>query len=416
VQRVPSSPRPGWRDTIAHQGLVFSETTDPATGISTSYWNEFACYELTMDEVDLLERTSENLHMMAKDAAGFLAEESLKPGSPFNLGIPREAIEYATVSLDRDDPSLYSRFDLIYSGNDGRPPRMLEYNADTPTGLVEAALIQWYWHEDVHLKAGVTGIDQWNGIHEELIAQWGRIDDHLGRLHGLRPHMYHFAYTDADDSGEDLMTTGYLMDTAIQAGLTSTLVEMKQLGLDRETARFTDGKNRHLEAIFKLYPWEEMMFEEFGPAICALKPDYWFQPAWTMFLSTKALSAALWHLYPNHPNLIPTYMYPDEARARHDTMGMSEYAIKPLHAREGANIELHGEGRHIVQPGGWGIEGYVIQEFCKLPDFTGSDHLHNRPVLGTWMVGNECYGLGIRESDGPITDYYCRFVPNRIRL
>ena len=203
MQRIPSSPRPGWRDTIAHQGLVFSETTDPATGISTSYWNEFACYELTMDEVDLLERTSENLHMMAKDAAGFLAEESLKPGSPFNLGIPREAIEYATVSLDRDDPSLYSRFDLIYSGNDGRPPRMLEYNADTPTGLVEAALIQWYWHEDVHLKAGVTGIDQWNGIHEELIAQWGRIDDHLGRLHGLRPHMYHFAYTDADDSGED---------------------------------------------------------------------------------------------------------------------------------------------------------------------------------------------------------------------
>ena len=93
MQRVPSSPRPGWRDTIARQGLVFSETTDPATGINTSYWNEFACYELTMDEVDLLERTSENLHMMAKDAAGFLAEESLKPGSPFNLGIPREASE-----------------------------------------------------------------------------------------------------------------------------------------------------------------------------------------------------------------------------------------------------------------------------------------------------------------------------------
>jgi len=89
---------------------------------------------------------------------------------------------------------------------------------------------------------------------------------------------------------------------------------------------------------------------------------------------------------------------------------------KPPPAREGANIELHGEGRHIVQPGGWGIEGYVIQEFCKLPDFTGSDHLHNRPVLGTWMVGDECYGLGIRESDGPITDSYCRFVPNRIRL
>ena len=174
------SPREGWRDTVARQGLVFCDTTDPRTGVTTSYWNEQACYELTMTEVDLLEMASENLHLMARDAAGFLAEESLKPGSPFNLGIPPEAIEYARASLERDDPSFYSRFDLIYSGSDGNPPRMLEYNADTPTGLLEAALIQWYWHEDVHLKAGLTGFDQWNGLHEELIAQWRRIDDHLG--------------------------------------------------------------------------------------------------------------------------------------------------------------------------------------------------------------------------------------------
>ena len=111
------SPREGWRDTVALQGLVFSDTTDPRTGLTTSYWNEQACYELTMTEVDLLEMASENLHLMAKDAAGFLAEESLKPDSPFNLGIPPEAIEYARASLERDDPSLYSRFDLIYSGS-----------------------------------------------------------------------------------------------------------------------------------------------------------------------------------------------------------------------------------------------------------------------------------------------------------
>ena len=414
------APRPGWQETVARQGLVFDKTVNEVTGTISHYWNESACYELTVGEVNLLEGVSENLHRMSKDAAAFLAEESLKPDSVFNLGIPREAIEYAAESLRRGDPSFYSRFDLVYSGNDGRPPKMLEYNADTPTGLIEASLIQWYWHEDMHLKGGSAllepGLDQWNGLHEELIEQWKRIDDHLGRLHGVRPHMYHFGYTDADDSGEDLMTVGYIMDTAVQAGLTGKLVEMKQIGYDRATSRFTDGENRHLEAIFKLYPWEDMMFEEFGPCIARTRPDYWFQPAWTMFLSTKALSAALWHLYPNHANLIPTYMYPDDARARHDTMGMPEYVIKPLHAREGANIELHGEGRHIVQPGGWGVEGYVIQEFCKLPDFPGSDHPHNRPVLGTWMVGEECYGLGIRESDGPITDYYCRFVPNRIRL
>ena len=365
------APRPGWQETVARQGLVFDKTVNEVTGTISHYWNESACYELTVGEVNLLEGVSENLHRMSKDAAAFLAEESLKPDSVFNLGIPREAIEYAAESLRRGDPSFYSRFDLVYSGNDGRPPKMLEYNADTPTGLIEASLIQWYWHEDMHLKGGSAllepGLDQWNGLHEELIEQWKRI------------------------------------------------VEMKQIGYDRATSRFTDGENRHLEAIFKLYPWEDMMFEEFGPCIARTRPDYWFQPAWTMFLSTKALSAALWHLYPGHENLIPTYMYPDEARASGDTMGFSEYVVKPLHAREGANIELHGGGLDIVQDGGWGVEGHVIQDFCELPDFPWTDHPHNRPVLGTWMVGDECYGLGVRESDGPITDYYCRFVPNRVR-
>lgn len=148
------APRPGWQETVARQGLVFDKTVNEVTGTISHYWNESACYELTVGEVNLLEGVSENLHRMSKDAAAFLAEESLKPDSVFNLGIPREAIEYAAESLRRGDPSFYSRFDLVYSGNDGRPPKMLEYNADTPTGLIEASLIQWYWHEDMHLKGG----------------------------------------------------------------------------------------------------------------------------------------------------------------------------------------------------------------------------------------------------------------------
>ncbi len=38
------------------------------------------------------------------------------------------------------------RFDFAY-GHDG-VPKLLEYNADTPTGLLETA-VQWHWLEDV---------------------------------------------------------------------------------------------------------------------------------------------------------------------------------------------------------------------------------------------------------------------------
>ena len=48
---------------------------------------------------------------------------------------------------------------------DGKaPPRLLEYNADTPTALLEASVAQWFWLQDCFPTA-----DQFNSIHERLI-------------------------------------------------------------------------------------------------------------------------------------------------------------------------------------------------------------------------------------------------------
>jgi len=35
-----------------------------------------------------------------------------------------------------------------------------------------------------------------------------------------------------------------------------------------------------------------------------------------------------------------------------------------------------------------------------------------RPVLGSWVIDGESAGLGIRESDGPVTNNLSRFVPH----
>jgi glutathionylspermidine synthase len=120
-----------------------------------------------------------------------------------------------------------------------------------------------------------------------------------------------------------------------------------------------------------------------------------------MLLSNKALLAALWHLYPDHPNLLPAYL--------NEPGPLKEWVAKPLHGREGDNIRIHAQGISMEQPGGYGREGWCYQQFHPLPDFDG-----NHPVLGLWVVDGESVGCGIRESDGPITDYFCRFVPNTI--
>src|SRR5207248_5991552 len=54
---------------------------------------------------------------------------------------------------------------LAYNGSG--PPKLLEYNADTPTSVLEAAVIQWFWMKDVFPR-----MDQFNTIHERLIEAW----------------------------------------------------------------------------------------------------------------------------------------------------------------------------------------------------------------------------------------------------
>ena len=55
---------------------------------------------------------------------------------------------------------------------------MFEYNADTPTSLLEAAVVQWQWLEQVE---GLPNRDQFNWIHEELITRFSVLQQQSGK-------------------------------------------------------------------------------------------------------------------------------------------------------------------------------------------------------------------------------------------
>ncbi|MFY9633431.1 MAG: glutathionylspermidine synthase family protein, partial [Cellulosimicrobium cellulans] len=188
MKRLLSEPRPDWKQKIEEQGLVFSTTTMP-DGRKIEYWNESAYYEFTLDEVESLEIQAEDMHRMCLEAAKFLAT-----GAMGTIGIGPQALELAAESLQAGDMDIYGRFDFIYDGQGG-PAKMLEYNADTPTGLIEAAVAQWFWLQDVFPEK-----DQWNGIHEALIRQWKKMQYRTGMS------TLHIAHSEAEESGEDWMT------------------------------------------------------------------------------------------------------------------------------------------------------------------------------------------------------------------
>lgn len=391
--RHASRPRAGWQQTVTAQGLVFPTTAKP-DGSTVDYWHESAWYELTMDEVEHLEAATEELWALCVDAAGWMASHL----DDRRLGLPPGSLDLVRESVRRGDQALHARFDLAYGG-DGSV-KMLEVNGDTPTGLVETGVVQWRWVEEV-----MPGSDQWNSLHDRLVARW-RALSWSGALDGPVVHFLYDLGEGADyDDGEMEMTVHYLMDTAVQAGLQVMAHPINQLGWDPEDRRFVDVHGRPVRNAYKLYPWEDMLREEFGRLLldrAEATPVRWLEPAWKVLLSTKALLPVLWERNPGHPLLLPAYF--DEPR------DLAAWVAKPLHGREGDSVRIHlADGSETRMPGAYGAEGFVFQEYVELPVHDG-----NHVVLGSWVVDGEPAGMLVRESDGLVTDYFSRVVPHAI--
>ncbi len=384
MRRERSTPRPGWEQIIESQGLAFHAHAHPEH-LTRPYWDESVHYVFSMDEVLALEADVETLHQMCLDTV----DHVITAGRYRDFGIPEWVAPAIEASWKRNDPYLYGRFDLRYDGQG--PGKLLEYNADTPTSLVEGSVVQWHWKEDVY-----PADDQWNSLHERLVAGWRNVAARIPS------GPVHFSWTNEDSSGEEVMTIAYLQETAAQAGLSGLAIAVEDIGWDPVRQRFVDLEQRLINALCKLYPWEWVVADPFGAqAVQTLPTMAWVEPVWKMLLSNKALLAVLWELYPNHPNLMPAYL---------NTPGpLMSYIKKPLLGREGASMQIVTPSGSQSTHGGYGAEGFVYQEFWELPEFDGQ-----RPVLGAWMVENESAGLGIRETTGLITDDTASFVPHRI--
>jgi glutathionylspermidine synthase len=190
MRRIATRPRADWERKVTEVGLTWHSA-------GGAYWNEAAFYEFTAKEVDLLESVTNEFEKMTLAAAQHIIDEKLYA----KMGIPEIAIPLIESSWEAEPPSLYGRFDLVYDGVS--PPKLLEYNADTPTSLLEAAVVQWYWLQDTAPKR-----DQFNSIHERLVALWKELTPYLP---GARIH-----FCSLDDA-EDGMTVTYLLDTAKEA-------------------------------------------------------------------------------------------------------------------------------------------------------------------------------------------------------
>jgi glutathionylspermidine synthase len=370
MHRVTERPRADWQSQVEALGLTY-HTID-----GQLYWDESAHYRFTRMEIARLENATRELQRMCIAAA----ERAIRDDWRERLAITESAWREVIASWERDDLSLYGRVVHILDG--GGDPQLLEYNADTPTGLLEASVVQWQWLQQVHPHD-----DQFNSIHEQLLASWP----------AWPTEQIHFCAQ--RDSEEDWRTLLYLMDTCRQSGKTTIDLAVEDLGWHQLSQRFMDHEDRPVDLMFKLYPWEWMWTEAFAchlPGRC----QRFIEPVWKMLWSNKAFLVLLWDMFDGHPNLLRAAFKPD---------GMRHHVEKPFFGREGTNVRLIQNGGLLEQSDGpWNSQPKVYQALHPEVSFSGQ-----HPVIGSWIIGGEPAGIGIREDESRITANSSRFVPHR---
>ena len=375
MQRVKTTPRNNWQKEVEKLGFGFHSTNVP-------YWDESAYYKFSMPEVLLIENSTAELWQMCLTAVQYVIDT--KAYDKFH--IPADFIPHIEKTWNEDWPAIYGRFDFVYK--DGKL-KLLEFNADTPTSVYEAGVIQWYWLQDFDKTK-----DQFNSVHEKLVEYWAYLKQYLykGKLH----------FTCLKRNLEDLTTTEYLRDCAIQGKIDTKLVFIDDIGWDEDKQVFVDMENEEIKNIFKLYPWEWLYNEKFSKNILADKNNtIWIEPSWKMILSNKAILPILWELNPGHPLLLESHF---------EQGNMVNYVKKPILSREGANVKMVKGGGVIEESNGiYGEEGFIYQELCELPNFDG-----NFTQIGSWIIGQQPAGMGVRESNSLITNNGSRFIPHLI--
>ena len=374
MRRVTAPPRANWRREVEELGFTY-HTID-----GELYWDEAGWYEFSLSEIEEIEVATNTLHALCLQAVQVILDQERWD----EFQIPPEFHEWIRASWDNDEPTVYGRFDLAWDGRSA--PKLLEYNADTPTALFETAVVQWHWLQSVH-----PGLDQFNSLHEQLIEAWKYL-----LQHGMTD--VSFAATAGHE--EDFGNFTYLRDTAAQAGIVTEYLDVSAIGFDSTKKSYVGANGKPIDSLFKLYPWEWMLGEEFGRHLLESKTQ-WLEPPWKMLLSNKALLVVLWELFPECEYLLPTAWQPLSG----------DYVRKPILSREGSNIQVVRSGMVERETHGpYSEQPMIYQAYHPLMN-SGGHHA----VLGSWIVGDTACGLGIREDINPVTHDSSRFIPHLIR-
>jgi glutathionylspermidine synthase len=341
---------------------------------------------ITKDEGDAYYSAANELYDMFVQAGQYVIDKGLYS----LLDIPENLIPMIETSWEDDSNfHLLGRFDLA-GGLDGKPIKLIEFNADTPSLVFEVALIQWIILKHNNMKEE----NQYNSLYEKLKENFIRLKK-LHPVFGVREDSIPHALFSCLDMGvEDENTTRLIEEIAYEAGFITgfEFVDKVHFGAD-EGILNTEGDA--FDYWFKLIPYEYMSkyepeLVEIITGILKNKRCILLNPPYTLLFQSKGILKVLWDLFPNHPLLLAVSDKP---------LPFVKCVEKRTLGREGANVRiLDRAGNEIsATDGDYEEYGRIYQEWADLPvDKQGRFY-----QAGVFFSYEAC-GLGFRRERGII--------------
>ncbi len=354
---------------------------------------------ISEDEANAYYEAVNELYDMFVEAGEYVIENNLF----HELDIPFNLVDLIKKSWESDVHwHLYGRFDLA-GGVDGEPIKLLEFNADTPTSLIETSIAQWALLKYNNLN----GQKQFNNVYDAIRDNFQRlvtldesVDDFSKLYEGWK-----ILFSSVKGSLEDEDTTRYLMEIANEAGFNTNFAYVDEVEFGEDGIFFED---ENYEFWFKLLPWESIAIEEGGLAtlldeIVTNQKAIILNPAYTLLFQSKGILKILWDLFPNHPLLLETSDKPLKNKA---------YVEKRCFGREGENVVIYDKDGKILDQKGGEYENFtpIYQEFAKL----NQDDKGNYYQAGVFFAYEGC-GLGFRSSNRLILEDRAKFVAHMIK-
>lgn len=350
--------------------------------------------QITQNEAESYYEAVNEIYDMYAEAAEYVIENNLF----FELGIPFNLIDAIKKSWENDVHwHIYGRFDLA-GGLDGKPIKLIEFNADTPTALFETALLQWALLKE----NGMDEDRQFNNVYDSIKENFKRLitlfDD--TKHFDERYDGWKILFSSIHANDEEEATTRLLQQIATDAGFNTGFEYLQNVKFD-EDGIFDADDNRY-EYWFKLYPWEDIATDE--PELATMLTSIMqnqnaiiLNPAYTLLFQSKGMLKILYDLFPDSPYLLKTSFEP---------LRGVKHVQKSVFGREGANVTVFDAEGNILsaQEGPYGNHKKIYQEYVEL----NSDENGLKYQAGVFFAYEAC-GVGFRKG-GEIMNNMSKFV------